>query len=422
MKKLILALCLFVSLSSTAQIKVLFDATKAQMAGNADWVVDSDLFNIGTGTGGVMRTGSGNEANPQRIPTAAQSGITTTTAETYWKGALSNWGIDLVRKGYTVETLPYNGQITYGVTTNAQDLANYKVFIVIEPNIAFTTTEKTAMMNFVRNGGGLFIGGNHAGSDRNSDGWDPVRVWNDFFRSNGVAVNPFGMLFDSTASFSQTSSNLAPLTVNSILKGPAGNVTGLKYDVGTSVTLNRTANPSVTGLIFKTGASNTGLTQVMFASATYGSGRVCVIGDSSPSDDGTGDSNDLLYSSYRTDLSGSHQKLFINSVMWLAGSTAAPMTTQADEYVAKTSLSAGSEWRVFPNPARDRFVIDGLTQDAVVNVELADVTGRVLSRQTIESQNGQAEVSVDRQIFPAGIYLLRMATSQQQKVVRLVLN
>ncbi len=98
------------------------------------------------------------------------------------------------------------------------------------------------------------------------------------------------------------------------------------------------------------------------------------------------------------------------------------MTTQVDEYLAKNSLSAGSEWRVFPNPARDRFVIDGLTQDAVVNVELADVTGRVISRQTIESQNGQAEVSVDRQIFPAGIYLLRMATSQEQKVVRLVLN
>ncbi len=300
MKKLILAIFLFVSLSTTAQIKVLFDATKAQMAGNADWVVDSDLFNIGTGTGGVMRTGSGNEANPQRIPTAAQSGITTTTAETYWKGALSNWGIDLVRKGYTVETLPYNGQITYGVTTNAQDLANYKVFIVIEPNIAFTATEKTAMMNFVRNGGGLFIGGNHAGSDRNNDGWDPVRVWNDFFRSNGVAVNPFGMLFDSTASFTQTSSNLAPLTTNSILRGPAGNVTGLYYNVGTSITLNRTANPTATGLVFKTGASNTGLTQVMFASATYGSGRVCIIGDSSPSDDGTGDSNDQLFGlSYR---------------------------------------------------------------------------------------------------------------------------
>ena len=69
-------------------IKVLFDAKKAQMAANADWVVDADLFNIGTGTGGIMQTGMGSEANPQRYPTPAQTGITSTTAETFWKGGL----------------------------------------------------------------------------------------------------------------------------------------------------------------------------------------------------------------------------------------------------------------------------------------------------------------------------------------------
>ncbi|MFM7727972.1 MAG: hypothetical protein ACKO7B_14825, partial [Flavobacteriales bacterium] len=142
-------------------------------------------------------------------------------------------------------------------------------------------------MSFVQNGGGLFVIGNHYGSDRNSDGWDAPRVWNDFFNVNPVLNNPFGFTFDAV-SYSQTTSNLAPLTTNAILKGPAGNVTGLKYDSGNSMTLNRTANSSVTGLIYKTGVSNTGTTNVMFVSATYGSGRVCGIADSSPSDDGTG--------------------------------------------------------------------------------------------------------------------------------------
>jgi len=75
------------------------------------------LHNIGFSNGPAV-IGAGNESNPQRIPTPSQSGITTSTPETYWEGSLSNWGIDCVRKGYTVETLPYNGKITYGVSTN----------------------------------------------------------------------------------------------------------------------------------------------------------------------------------------------------------------------------------------------------------------------------------------------------------------
>ena len=38
--------------------KVLFDATKAEMAANADWVLDTDVNNIGTGTNGAMVVGA----------------------------------------------------------------------------------------------------------------------------------------------------------------------------------------------------------------------------------------------------------------------------------------------------------------------------------------------------------------------------
>jgi hypothetical protein len=41
-----------------------------------------------------------------------------------------------------VETLPWNGRITYGDATNTQDLSNYKVFVVDEPNILFSAIEK----------------------------------------------------------------------------------------------------------------------------------------------------------------------------------------------------------------------------------------------------------------------------------------
>jgi hypothetical protein len=150
----------------------LFDNTKAETAGNADWVIDEDS-NV-----------------PGRYPTPAQSTITSSTVETYWTGALSSWGIALVNLGDSVETLTSGSTITYG-TANAQDLKNYDVFVIDEPNIRFSTAEKTALINFVQNGGGLFMISDHTGSDRNNDGWDSPMIWNDLFTANGIVTNPF---------------------------------------------------------------------------------------------------------------------------------------------------------------------------------------------------------------------------------------
>src|SRR5205085_17815 len=76
-------------------VKILFDATKAEMAGNADWVIDADLHNIGYSNGPAV-VGQGSESNPQRFPAPLQSNITGSTNETYWEGSLSHWGIDCV--------------------------------------------------------------------------------------------------------------------------------------------------------------------------------------------------------------------------------------------------------------------------------------------------------------------------------------
>lgn len=132
----VLLICVASYSTAFSQVKILFDATKAETAANADWVIDADTYNLSWSSGPAV-VGAGTEANPQRIPTPVQSGILTSTIESFWKGGLSSWGIDLVKKGYTVETLPYNGAITYNNLSNTQDLSNYKVFIVCEPNILF---------------------------------------------------------------------------------------------------------------------------------------------------------------------------------------------------------------------------------------------------------------------------------------------
>jgi hypothetical protein len=404
--------------------KVLFDARKAEMAGDADWVVDADQFNLGRSASGAMVTGAGDESNPQRTPTPAQSGITSSTAETYWKGALSYWAVDLVRRGFTVESLPYNGSITYGNTANPQDLSNYKVYIVVEPNILFTSAEKTAILDFVRNGGGLFIGGNHNGSDRNNDGSDSRAVWNDLFTNNGTVSNPFGISFDAT-SFSQTTSNLASLSGNPVLYGPAGTVTGLQYNSGTSMTISRTANPNVTALIYKTGASRTGTTQVMFATSKYGSGKVCAIGDSSPSDDGTGDTNDALYSSYASGASGSHRKLFQNAVLWLSSTAPEPPvsgTESTDPGTSASRLSPGYSLPIaFPNPARDLVTVQRPEAAAgVLIVSLFDLCGRQLATYIMPEESEQLPIDLREITSGPGIYLIRVQGPEVNISLRLV--
>ena len=310
--------------SSYAQIKILFDATKAETAGNADWVIDADAFNLGYSTGPAVLNG-GNEANAQRMPTPTQANITASTAETYWTGGISAWGIDCVKRGYQVETLPYNGAITYGNASNAQDLLNYQIYVVVEPNILFSASEKTAIMNFVKNGGSLFIVSDHTISDRNNDGYDSPAIWNDLINNNTVQNNPFGFTFD-LANISVTSSNSSSYANDSLLHGSYGNVSQIKWSNGTTMTINPTINPSVKAAFYNTGSSNTGNTGVMVAYATFGAGKVVAFGDSSPFDDGTGDPNDNLYTGYTGDVSGNHRLLIMNATVWLATTTTLPVT------------------------------------------------------------------------------------------------
>jgi hypothetical protein len=276
--------------------KFLFDATKAETAGNADWVIDED--------GGT----------PQRTPTPAQSSVTSSTGETFWTGAISSWGIALVKAGDAVETLPSGTAITYGNTSNAQDLSNYDVFVVDEPNILFTSAEKTAILNFVSHGGGLFMISDHTVSDRNNDGHDSPDIWNDLMTNNNVATNPFGFSIDLT-NITETSSNVwTGGGSNPILNGSQGSVSQLEFNNGATITTNASANSTVQGLIWQSGFTQNN-THIMCASSTFGTGRVFVVTDSSPMDDGTGASGNNLFVSWPI---LSHTQLFMNASLWLA--------------------------------------------------------------------------------------------------------
>ena len=323
----LLSLVFLISLLCYPQKKFLFDNTKAETAGNADWVI-SEVSNVAG-----------------RYPAPDQSNVISSTPETYWTGALSSWGIALVKLGHQVETLTSGSTITYG-TANAQDLQNYDVFIVNEPNIKFSTAEKTALINFVQNGGGLFMISDHTGSDRNNDGWDSPMIWNDLFTANGIVTNPFGMSVD-LVDISQTSTNVA--TGDYLTSGPAGNVTAMKWSNGATVTINPAADSTVTGVVWTSGTAH-GNTNLMVARAKYGNGRVVIVCDSSPADDGTGASGNSLFVGWLDpSVNGSHAALHMNGSLWLAKVT----ETLPVELTSFTALSSGNSVNLRWNTATE---------------------------------------------------------------------
>lgn len=387
---------------SEAQIKILFDASKAEAAGNADWVIDADANNIGYFNGPAQIGGT--ESNAQRIPTPLQATITSTSVETTWNGGISAWGIDCVKKGYTVESLPYNGQITYGQSTNLQDLSNYKVFVVCEPNILFTASQKTAILQFVQNGGGLFMIGNHAGSDRNGDGEDSRMIWNDLMLNNSIQVNPFGFTFDSV-DINQISTTIAMLSTDTLLHGPFGNVTALEYNNGATMTINPSINANVKAVIYKNGSSTSGNNNAMMVRSRFGLGKVAALGDSSPPDDGTGDPNDALFDGYISGANGNHKKLIMNTTFWLVNN----IITGIEE-ASKRSFN------VFPNPSNNELTVT-LSENKNSVFEILDLSGKSIKAFEVFGDNS---TTIDLSNLAPGLYLLqsKLNKSDCQKIIK----
>ncbi|MFL5753397.1 MAG: T9SS type A sorting domain-containing protein [Bacteroidia bacterium] len=386
------------SLNCSAQVKILFDASQAEMAGNADWVIDANSYNIGFNGTGAATTGIGNEANPAITPSPAQSGITSSTVETYWSGALSSWAIDLVKLGYQVETLPYNGVISYGNISNTQDLSNYKVLIVCEPNIRFTSAEKTALINFVQNGGGLFMIADHDQSDRNGDGWDSPSIWNDLMNTNSVQSNLFGMNFD-LVDISETSYNYSPTANDTITNGITGTAYGVKLSNGSMITINTTANSSAAGIIYEASAIQDA-DSILVACANFGNGRVAALSDSSPCDDGTGDVNDNLFYGY-SDLSGYHSRLLLNTTVWLAGNYTSFSNSIRNEVKQNEPV-------LYPNPGSKIISLQSKT-GKILELSISDLSGRIVKKA---DRINADELSVDISSLPPGSYFITLVMKE----------
>ncbi len=368
-----------IALQLNAQ-KILFDNTKSEEAGNADWVID----------------------HTEPIPYPAQSGITSSTSETFWDGAISAWGVEMVKRGFTVETLPSSGYISYGNSSNSQDLSNYDVFVVCEPNNPFSSSEKTAIMNFVQNGGGLFMVADHEGADRDNDGWDAYAAWRDLITNNSVQNNAFGMIFDETDYINDhPNHNIINDADDPLLHGDAGNVNGMEFHGSTSMSINTSQNSTVKGVVFRTNYSTSGTTQVMVAYSHYGQGRVVGLVDSSPADDGTGNSGDNLYYGWDEEDNGI---LITNATLWLANGGS-----------SVENLSHNIT-KIFPNPADQ--IVNLSSKKNIKEIKILNLIGKTVFVKEINTK----QLKLDIRNYKNGIYFVEITFETGKELLKLIVK
>jgi hypothetical protein len=88
-----------------------------------------------------------------------------------------------------------------------------------------------------------------------------------------------------------------------------------------TATLHPADNAAVRGELYRSGFSASGTTGAAFVTSTFGLGHVAYWGDSSPIDDGTGQSGNTLFNGWN-DPAGTDAALALNATQWLVGGSA----------------------------------------------------------------------------------------------------
>lgn len=262
--------------------RVLFDAAHAEDAGNADWIIDT--------------------SGP--APTPA-----TPSAEDDWTGAYSAWAFDLFDTGrYAVESLR-SGTFTYG--SGSVDLADYCAVIVPEPNGEIPDSGLNALLDYVQAGGGLLLIANHDGSDRDSDGWQSLDVLNELADLDTA----LGWRFDAQSLTTPAHDGVVDDAREPLLHGPFGEVATMGFYSATTLRILPAQNPLMRPILWRPNQSgNAGL---YIGAGFYGDGKIVLVGDSAPADDGTASAgNSEIHDSWN-DPAEDNAAFFLNATAWL---------------------------------------------------------------------------------------------------------
>ena len=241
---------------SNAKKIVLFDLSKHEASGNADWRID---------------------------------------------GAYSSWADELRRQGFEPRSITDR-------SISGQTLIAANVLVIPEPQNPFSDSERQAILGFVQRGGGLLMIADHRDSDRDNDGWDSPEVFNGWdgktpsnapaeYRKSLDAALTFGLSFSFASSFRDPVITIKPVAAHSITDGlPSA---GIYVGTGT-----------------EGGAPLMGANGKTYLTVNeLGKGRVLGYGDSSAFSDGTFSDGTKSYNNW---VNLSNARLAINAVKWLA--------------------------------------------------------------------------------------------------------
>lgn len=224
-------------------------------------------------------------------------GQTAENADWIITGAYSDMADMLGNNGFKLTNLS-DVSLSKKFTKNV--LSQYDAIILAEPNDPYSEEECKLFKEYVKNGGGIFIIGDHGNADRNKNGWDAVRAFNEFCPT-------FGFKFKGDIIYE------APIAGTAFTKHPAMfGFRGVGVWAGSSFEIIDAPNAKATGLI----NSRKAKAPYMVVSE-YGKGRVFAIGDSSPFDDGVGSGDaKKLHDSYDSFMY-SHPQIAYNAMTWV---------------------------------------------------------------------------------------------------------
>jgi hypothetical protein len=140
------------------------------------------------------------------------------------------------------------------------------------------------------------------------------------------------------------------------------------------------------------------------------------MGDSSPADDGTGDSNDILYDGYFADAAGNHQLLLMNATIWLATTYKIPASTSDIDAHANASL------QLYPNPSHGDIQLTWqASSHESYRFEVLDLQHRVIMHKEKETTTIGTQHETLQGLTP-GFYLLKMIGKEGAEVVSFVIE
>ncbi|WP_342471543.1 DNA-binding protein [Metasolibacillus sp. FSL H7-0170] len=287
-------------------MKVLFDNSHGQTAGQSDWVID---------------------------------------------GAFSDFANALANEGYVVKEHRSTSPLTLA------DLDDYDVFVIPEAQIPFKAAEQQAIVDFVEAGGGVFFISDHYNADRNLNRWDSSEIMNGWRRgayntptlnmsaseisamagvtSSQWLSNEFGVEFRYNA-LDHTKANVVVPSYESfdITTG----VSAVSIHAGSTLAIT---NPSLakgivylpTGLTPTANRWNNAIDQGVYANGGIAegpfvaiskklNGKAAFIGDSSPVEDITpkyrNEETGALKRTYDGFIADDNATLLVNIIHWLA--------------------------------------------------------------------------------------------------------